>query len=110
MSRFAAFSKSLLANDFFQVRFLARYCVSDKRTTLAKCLHRIADFSGFNGDITKLTSEYVRKNMIYYEIQQNEKGRISVIKDMLDILNKRSPSYGLSETDAAQILEHVCTS
>ena len=92
------------------MRFLALYCVSDQRTTLAKYLHRIADLSGFNGDITELSSEYVRKNIIYNELPENEKWRISVIRDRLDILNKRSPTYGLSETDAAQILEHVCSS
>ena len=109
-ARFVTFSKSLLTNNSFPVRFLARYCISDKRTTFANLLHKIADLSSFNGDITQLSSQHVKKNMTYAKIPDGDKWRIGVVKDMLKILNKRCPSNGLTEAEATRILEYACTS
>ena len=50
--------------------------MSDKRTTFANLLHKIADLSSFDGDITQLSSLHVKKNMTYAKIPDGDKWRI----------------------------------
>ena len=82
----------------------------DKRTVLAKSLHRIADLTNFKEDITLLSSGHVKKHMVYANIPEKEKWRIGVVKNMLSVLNKQCPGNSLTDEEAAEILEYACTS
>ena len=110
LSRYVTFSKSLLENDAFEVRFLAQCCISDKRSILAKSLYRIADETKFSGHITDLSASYVKKKLRYASIPDTEKWRIDVIQEMCNILQKRSSDNHLTDQEATQILEYACTS
>ena len=85
-------------------------CISDKKTVLAKSLHRIADESRFKGHITDLSATYVKKNLRYACIAHTQEWRIPVIQEMRNILQKKIPSIHLMDQEASQILEYACTS
>ena len=109
MSRYVTFCRSLLQNDAFEIRFLARLCLSDKRTTLRKTLYSIADETNFNDDIMNLTPEYVKKHLVYARITQDERWRISLIRDMQDFILNPTNDSGITTEEAQDILEYACT-
>ena len=61
LSRYVTFCKSLLSNDAFQVRFLARLSVHDMRTTLGKTMANIAILCNTGDNIYELCANTVKK-------------------------------------------------
>ena len=109
LSRYVTFSTSLLESDSFEVRFLARICISDMRTTLGRTMRTIASLCNSSSKESPICAAMVKKKIRYEEIKASEEWRIGVLQDMLDIRDNVSSSCGLSNDDVSEILEYICT-
>ena len=66
--------------------------------------------TNFNEDITELSAQTVRRNIVYAQIPEEEKWRMDVIKDMKDVIACRTDNSNLSMDEASDILTFACTS
>ena len=109
-SRYVRFSRSLLENQAIEVRFLSRVSATSKRSLLSRSLSRIAEMTNFSGDITELSAQTVRQNIVYAQTPEEEKWRMEVIKDMKDVIACGTVNSNLSMEEASDILTFACTS
>ena len=66
--------------------------------------------TNFSGDITELSAQTVRQNIVYAQTPEEEKWRMEVIKDMKDVIACSTVNSNLSMEEASDILTFACTS
>ena len=77
-SKFISFHDSLVNSKKFSVRFLARISESDLRT--------VSELCGIK--IEKLTPKIVKANLRYKNVEADDKWRIDMTKELLDLRDK----------------------
>ena len=108
VSRYVTFVSSLLCSNAFEVRFLVRLCMNDQRTVLGRTMTRIALLCNARPD--DISSNMVKKSVKYAPIPEAEVWRIGVVQNMCSIRDRTIPDHGLTDTEAAEILDFACTS
>ena len=109
LARYVTFTKSLLHNKSFPVRFMSRVCISDMQTVLGKTNARIVEMLGEPHDINMITAHKVKKTVQYAPIPASESWRIEMIQEMKNILQGGPNVTGLSQEEAEDILKFACT-
>ena len=109
ISRYVTFAKSLLKSNSFEVRFLARFCLSDVRTTLGRSMRNIAGLCNVK-DVLLLSAALVKKKVSYAQIDPSDEWRIGIRDEMVQMGNGDSPGCGLTNDEIDEILQYVCTS
>ena len=109
LGRFVTFVKSLLANDAFEVRFLANLCLTDMTTVVGRSIAKIMDLCN-HYDMTTLNARLVKKSMSYMVMPMDEEWRIGIIADMRNLLTGNSSNLGLTNEEAKCILDFACVS
>ena len=110
IARFVKFSKSLLENRSFEVRFLSRACISFKWSLLSRSLVRIAELINFGGDVTDLTAQIVKQKLVYAHLPYDQRWRVGLIKEMIAVVEGKVVSDALLPEEASEILNLACTS
>ena len=104
IARFVKFSKSLLENRSFEVRFLSRACISIKWSLLSRSLVRIAELINFGGDVTDLTAQIVKQKLVYAHLPYDQRWRV------VAVVEGKAVSDALLPEEASEILNLACTS
>ena len=107
ISRYVTFSKTLLSNKAFEVRFLARASVSDMRTVLGKSMTKITDLCNLE-DFALVSAKVVKDCLSYQKIPENELWRLGILEDMLNVLQNNNTVDVLTYDEAMTILNYVC--
>ena len=110
ISRYVKFSQSLLENRAFEVRFLSRVSVTSKRSLLNRTLTRIGEMIHFHDNATEITAQMVRHKLYYAPIPEDEKWRISIIRDMNRVFDGKTLNDTLKQEEASEILSFACIS
>ena len=109
-SRYVKFYKSLISCNKFTVRFLSRLCERDNRTVLGKTLQSVLAQCGIGeSKFEQLSPELVKKKCSYFVVPENEKWRLPIITELLQI---RSSQLSLTDFDTNHIedmLKFLCT-
>ena len=108
LSRYITFARSLLSGSVFEVRFMAKLCQNDLRTVLGRTMSKIALLC--DKKVDDIRSGTVLRDVSYAHIPENESWRIGVIQNMQNIINRRGPNFGLTDSEANEILEFACIS
>ena len=109
LSRYVTFAQSLMESTF-EIRFLARICVGDMRTTLGRSLTTIADLCELNGDVTSLSSNIVKRKVRYASVPHSEEWRVGFIQDILDMMRRKDWSNEvMNYKEASSMLDYACT-
>ena len=111
LSRLVGFYRAQLKSPKLTIQFLIRIAESDQRTILGRTLNFICVGCGLKPDeIHKLTPHMVKTRMSYMKIPENEKWRIPMIDEILNLRNESAviPGFTLSELEA--MLYNLCTS
>ena len=105
-SRFLKFHQSLQKCSKSSVRFLSHLSSQNQRTGYCQNLSRISE----QADASELTCSSVKKNMRYCAVPDEQKWRVALVKDLLemqwnsveiDVINEQ-----VEDTDA--VLENLC--
>ena len=108
-SRYISFQQALLRCDKLPVKFLASLHQHDQRTTFGKTLRQIAIESGTPRPRFP-TKSFVKNNMKYSSVPVTEAWRPSLVKNLLDIREKRAALPGFSLDEVDEMIKFVCTS
>ena len=104
-SRLVSFHSSLISSNKFPVRFLARLKENDQRSVLGQNLAIIRKICG--GKI--LSKNLVKKTMKYFPIPEEEKWRLSIIRELLDCKDGSKEMLNFTRTEIEDMLDHICT-
>ena len=93
------------------IQFLIRIAESDQRTILGRTLNFICVGCGLKPDeIHKLTPHMVKTRMSYMKIPENEKWRIPMIDEILNLRNESAVIPGFTVSELEAMLYNLCTS
>ena len=103
-SRYVNFVRSLTSSPKYAVRVLASVCIPDLRTTMGRTLQNLANEC--NCMVAALSSVGVKKSLKYFPVPNEERWRIPMLKELLD-LDVEVP--GFLPAELQDIKEHLCT-
>ena len=105
-SRLVSFHSSLISSNKFPVRFLARLTENDQRSVIGQNLAKIRKICR-----EKSPSKYsVKKSMKYFPIPEDQKWRVSIIRELLDCKDGSKEVLNFTSTEIGDMLEYACTS
>ena len=110
LSRYVTFSKSLLENDAFEVRFLADIMMKNMRSVLGKSIVKIGELCREKGDIYNISAKKVKDRVQYAPIPPAEVWRVSMVKELLNLRRSNMNPCGLTTDEMTALLEFACTS
>ena len=105
-SRLVSFHSSLISSNKFPVRFLARLKENDQRSVLGQNLAIIRKICG--GKIP--SKNLVKRTMKYFPIPEEQKWRVSIIRELLDCREGSRKVLNFTSTEIGDMLEFLCTS
>ena len=83
--RFVKFAKSLVSSKKTDVSYLAKVVKNDQRTLMGRTLGQIARDSDIPKDA--LNSAVVKNKLIYFPVPEDEKWRVEILLELLDVRN-----------------------
>ena len=109
-SRLLTFAKSLVECKKFPVRFLSRLHSTDLRTVLGRTLATIAELCKIDRkDFTDLSPLRVKQSMVYREVMDKDRWKVSIAKELLDICSGDAATLeGFSPIEAKEMLDFIC--
>ena len=107
-SRFVSFFDSLCNSSKFCIRFLANLAKDDQRSVLGQNLTNIS--ADCNVDKIALSSRLVKRNMYYSRMQDEDKWKVLILKELLECKYTSSfiPDFNVNDIDA--MISFICTS
>ena len=108
LSRYVSFFKSLIKCRKFPVRFLARVQQFDMRTVLGKTLRKLTELCDVA--VCDLNTSIVKKKIKYKSIPDEEKWRIWMAKELMDVRTQDQVVDGFSVDETNEILAYICSS
>ena len=108
-SRFVNFWRTLINSSKLCIRLLARLSEKDNRTVMGRTLNTLVRECGLE-DIKDLTATHVKKNLKYHEIPLDEKWRISIADELLQLKQLKVSLDGFTSEEISTMLDYVCTS
>ena len=110
-SRLVSFYRSLINSSKFSIRFLARLAERDKRTVLGRTLeYLLQECKLDNSQLDKLSSNLVKKNLVYARQESDELWKSSLAKELLDVRTNKLEISGFNEDEVEEMLAYTCTS
>ena len=97
LSRYVTFCKSLCESNKMPIRFLASICIQDKRTVMGCVMSTIA-FS-CNTNIVSLTARMVKIKLKYSIVNEDDKWRVNLAKELLSIRNELTNLPGFTDDE-----------
>ena len=105
-SRFMKFHDSLINNKKPILRLLAFLCEDDERTTHGRNLHHLQVELQCNK--TELSSSYIKQNMEFKAVPQDEQWRIPLLLNLLEIKKDSMQLNGFQDEEIDSMIEDVC--
>ena len=107
-SRFIKFTQSLASSSKPSVSYLARLVKNDNRTLMGRTISKIS--REINVAKASLTSQVVRKSMVYFPVPDDQMWRIDILKELLNV-KQQSLSLGHFNLDeTSTMINYICTS
>ena len=107
-SRFISFFDSLCSSSKLCIRVLANVAKNDQRTVLGKNLTNIAN--DCKVDKNDLSSLIVKNTMCYSNIQDDDKWKVDILKELIDCKYNNSFIPDFNSHDIDLMINYVCTS
>ena len=105
-SRYVTFHKSLISSSKLCVRLLARLCERDRRTVMGRTLDTLCNECGV-ADITNLSSNLVKKKMVYHRIPEEQQWRINLATELLQFRDLELSLPGFSMVKINDMLNFI---
>ena len=106
-SRFIQFNKSLIENSKSCIRILSSLCLDDLKTIHGRNLHYLQ--SELNRELEDLSSSFVKQNMSYKPLPEEEQWRVPLLLSLLDIRNQCMEVENFGKSDIEDMKLDVCT-
>ena len=105
-ARFMQFHDSLIENKKSCVRLLSSLCTSDPKTGLGRNFFQIQ--RSLECDREELSSGFIKENMLYSVVPDEEEWRIPLLHNLLEIRNKTMELNHFEENEVRDIIEDIC--
>ena len=105
-SRLVRFRDTMVSSNKLVIRLLANLFEGDRRTVLGRNLGCLR--SELGGGL--LTPLIIKKNLRYYEVPANQKWRVSVISDLLEVRSGSKVIEGITSSEVAYLIDLLCKS
>ena len=100
------FHDSLVNNKKPVLRLLAFLCEDDLRTTHGRNLHHLVN--ELECDKIDLSSSFIKQNMEFKAVPQNEQWRIPLLMNLLEIKKDIIELNGFQKEEIEAMIEDVC--
>ena len=108
-SRYITFHSTLIQCKKFPVRFLARICEDDRRTTLGRTLSRIRSECEVDS-LTELNPAVIKKKMRYSVTPIESEWKVEMATELLQIRDGDEITIpNFTSNERTEILKHICT-
>ena len=108
-SRYITFHSTLIQCKKFPVRFLARICEDDRRTTLGRTLSRIRSECEVDS-LTELNPAVIKKKMRYSVAPIESEWKVEMATELLQIRDGDEITIpNFTSNERTEILKHICT-
>ena len=108
-SRYTTFHSTLVQCKKFPVRFLARICEEDMRTTLGRTLSRIKSECEVDS-LTELNPAVIKKKMRYSVAPIESEWKVEMATELLQIRDGDEITIpNFTSNERTEILKHICT-
>ena len=109
LSRFVSFHQALRTSTKFPVRFLARLCENDLRTTHGKNLAEIARLC--DKPVALLTSQIVKAKISYRHVPEDQEWRLGLCTELRKIRDTEDIFLeGFTHDEFTELLKYACVS
>ena len=108
LSNFVSFYKSLIDNDKFPVRLLARLQKYDEMSVLGRCLSKLSLM--YNVDRSRLSAKMVKEKLCYRPMPAGKAWPVEIVRELMESRDQQLVIPGFDNDNIMEMLDSICSS